>query len=127
VWVATPFMGAILLAGLLSLPEESFEAAEVEGASPLQTLWYVTLPLLRPIIALAIMFRAVDAFGKFESILIMTAGGPGEVTTTLNYLAYTTGFLFQRLADSAAMSVIMVVLMLAIVVVCIKWSESAGT
>ncbi|MDA8219420.1 MAG: sugar ABC transporter permease [Dehalococcoidales bacterium] len=121
IWVATPFVATIVLAGLLSLPEEPFEAAVVDGASALQTFWRITLPMLRPVLALAIMFRAVDAFVKFESILIMTGGGPGEVTTTLNFLAFNTGFYFLRLADAAVMSVVMVFLMLTIAFASIRW------
>jgi len=123
VWVATPFVASIVLAGLLSLPEEPFEAATVDGASPLQIFWNITLPLLRPVLVLAIMFRSIDAFRKFESIQIMTGGGPGDVTMTVNFLVYNTGFLFLRLADASVLAVIMVVLMFSIVVACVEWIE----
>jgi multiple sugar transport system permease protein len=118
IWVATPFMATILLAGLLSLPEEPFEAALVDGASSWQMFWRITIPLI-----LAVMFRIVDAFRKFESIQIMTGGGPGETTTTINFLAYNTGFHFLRLADASVMAVVMVVLMLAISLLCIRLIE----
>jgi multiple sugar transport system permease protein len=123
VWVATPFVASIVLAGLLSLPEEPFEAATVDGASPFQMFWNITLPLLRPVLALAIMFRSIDAFRKFESIQIMTGGGPGDVTMTVNFLVYNTGFLFLRLADASVLAVIMIALMFLIVVACVKWIE----
>jgi len=122
-WVATPFVASIVLAGLLSLPEEPFEAARVDGASPLQIFWNITLPLLRPVLALAIMFRSIDAFRMFESIQIMTGRGPGDVTMTVNFLVYNTGFLFLRLADASVLAVIMVVLMFLIVVACLRWIE----
>jgi multiple sugar transport system permease protein len=125
IWVATPFMATILLAGLLSLPEEPYEAALVDGASAWQMFWRITIPLLRPVFILAVMFRAVDAFRKFESIQIMTGGGPGEATTTINFLTYNTGFHFLRLADSSVMAVVMVVLMLAISLLCIRWIEKS--
>lgn len=123
VWVATPFVASIVLAGLLSLPEEPFEAATVDGASSLQMFWNITLPLLRPVLALAIMFRSIDAFRKFESIQIMTGGGPGDVTMTVNFLVYNTGFLFLRLADASVLAVIMIALMFLIVVACVRWIE----
>mgnify|MGYP005854587203 CR=1 FL=1 len=124
VWVSTPFVATILLAGLISLPEEPFEAATVDGASPFQIFWNITLPLLRPVLALAIMFRSIEAFRKFESIQIMTGGGPADVTMTVNFLVYNTGFLFLRLADASVLAVIMVVLMFLIVVTCVRWLES---
>ncbi len=123
IWVATPFVASIVLAGLLSLPEEPFEAATVDGASPVQIFWNVTLPLLRPVLALAIMFRSIDAFRKFESIQIMTGGGPGDVTMTVNFLVYNKGFLFLRLADASVLAIVMVVLMFLIVVACVRWTE----
>ncbi|HWU36070.1 MAG TPA: sugar ABC transporter permease [Candidatus Acidoferrum sp.] len=123
VWVAAPFVASIVLAGLLSLPEEPFEAATVDGASPFQIFWNITLPLLRPVLALAVMFRSIDAFRKFESIQIMTGGGPGDVTMTVNFLVYNTGFLFLRLADASVLAVIMVALMFLIVVACVRWIE----
>jgi multiple sugar transport system permease protein len=67
-----------------------------------------------PVLILSIMFLTVDSFRKFESILILTAGGPGDVTTTINYLAYNTGIYFLRFADASVMVVIMVALMLGI-------------
>ncbi|MBI2942342.1 MAG: sugar ABC transporter permease [Chloroflexi bacterium] len=121
VWVATPAVATLVLAGLLSLPEEPFEAAVVDGASAVQVLWHVTLPLLRPVLGLVFMFRTTDAFRKFESIAIMTGGGPGEATTTINFLAYNVGFGFLRMADAAALSVIMTVLMLVIAIASIRW------
>jgi multiple sugar transport system permease protein len=80
----------------------------------------VTLPLIEPVLILTIMFRTVDAFRKFESILVMTAGGPGEVTTTINFLAYNTGIFYLRFSDSAAMMVFMVIVMITISVLLIR-------
>lgn len=123
IWATTPFVASLLLAGLLSLPEEPLEAAVVDGASAWQRFWHITLPLLRPVMALTVMFRITDAFRKFESVLILTGGGPGEVTTIINFLAYNVGFYFLRMADACVMAVILVLLMLIAVFFCLKWLQ----
>ena len=120
IWVGTSEMTILLLAGLVSLPEEPFEASLIDGASALQRFRNITLPLMRPVMAMAIMFRAVDAFRKFESIQIMTGGGPGEATTTINFLIFDTGFRFSRLADASVQAVVLVVLMLVVVSICVR-------
>ena len=92
VWLSTPFVTIIIIAGISSLPREPFEAATVDGASAWQSFVYVTLPLLAPVIWVAVMFRLIDAFKRFDSIYIMTAGGPGNSTETLNLYAYNNAF-----------------------------------
>ena len=92
VWLSTPFVTIIIIAGISSLPREPFEAATVDGASAWQSFVYVTLPLLSPVIWVAVMFRLIDAFKRFDSIYIMTAGGPGNSTETLNLYAYNNAF-----------------------------------
>ena len=77
VWYSTPFIMVILLGGLQALPVEPFEAAKVDGAGALATLWHVTIPLLRPVLLAAILIRAMDAFQIFDLPFIMTYGGPG--------------------------------------------------
>jgi multiple sugar transport system permease protein len=116
VWQWTPFMLLLMLAGLESLPKEPFEAARVDGANRWFTFTRVTLPLLRPIIAVAVLIRALDAFKVFEYVFAITRGGPGTTTETLQYQVYRTGFQFFRLGEAAAMAFVLVVIVLAIVV-----------
>lgn len=96
IWKTTPFVAIIVLAGLVMLPGDVYEAAEIDGASGWYTFWHITLPLLRPTIALAVMFRVLQAFGLFDLPYVMTGGGPGTATQSLAILAYNA--LFKNLA-----------------------------
>jgi multiple sugar transport system permease protein len=96
IWKTTPFVAIIVLAGLVMLPGDVYEAAEVDGASGWTTFWTITLPLLRPTIALAVMFRVLQAFGLFDLPYVMTGGGPGTATQSLAILAYNA--LFKNLS-----------------------------
>ncbi|GIV85721.1 MAG: ABC transporter permease [Candidatus Roseilinea sp.] len=116
VWQWTPFMLLLLLAGLESLPEEPFEAARVDGASPLQIFWHLTLPMLRPTILAAVVIRMLDAFKVYEYVYAITRGGPGESTETIQYHIYRVGFLYFRLGEASAMSYILIAVILMLVV-----------
>ncbi len=96
IWKTTPFVAIIVLAGLVMLPGDIYEAAEVDGASPWTTFWRVTFPLLRPTIALAVLFRVLQAFGLFDLPFVLTGGGPGHATTSLAILGYQA--MFQQLS-----------------------------
>ncbi len=117
VWQWTPFMLLLMLAGLESLPAEPFEAARVDGAGPWFTLRKVTLPLLLPVIAVAVLIRGLDALKVFEYVFAITRGGPGTATETLQYQVYRTGFQFFRLGEAAAMAFVLVAIVLPIVAV----------
>jgi multiple sugar transport system permease protein len=90
VWKTTPFVALILLAGLQSIPEDVYEAARVDGAGRARIFTGVTLPLLRPSILLALLFRSLDAFRVFDAIYVLTEGGPANATETLSIYAYKT-------------------------------------
>jgi multiple sugar transport system permease protein len=114
VWEWTSFMFLILLAGVQSLPTEPFEAARVDGASSWQTFRDFTLPLLRPVILVALLIRTMDAFTTFDSIFILTAGGPGTSTETLSLYVYDTAFRFSQLGYAAAMVFAILLLLVAV-------------
>ncbi len=123
VWQWTPFMLLLLLAGLESLPEEPFEAARVAGAGRWFTFSRVTLPLLRPIIVVAVLIRSLDALKVFEYVFAITRGGPGMATETLQYHVYRVGFQYYRLSEASAIAwTIVVIVMLTIVV--LLWRET---
>jgi len=92
IWQWTPFFVLILLAGLKALPTEPIEAAHVDGASSWQAFWGVTLPMLRPMIAVAVLFRLVDLIKVFDYVYVLTSGGPGTRTEVLSYYAYQRSF-----------------------------------
>jgi multiple sugar transport system permease protein len=88
VWKTTPFMVLLLLAGLQVIPEHLYRAARIDGANSWQAFRHITLPLLKPIILLALLFRTMDAARVFDLIYVLTGGGPGNQTETLVIYAY---------------------------------------
>jgi multiple sugar transport system permease protein len=92
IWQWTPFVTLVMLAGILSLPRGPFEAAIMDGAGRLRILWDITLPLLRPIIALVLLLRSIDAFKEFDKVFILTGGGPGTATELLSIYTYRVNF-----------------------------------
>jgi len=103
VWEWTPLLFLILLAGLQSLPQDPIEAARVDGASALQTFFHHTLPLLRPVLLVAVVLRTIDAVGTFDQIYVLTKGGPGTATQLISIYAYNTAFLFNQYGRAMAM------------------------
>lgn len=102
VWQWTPFMFVILLAGLTAIPPNLYEAAELDGVGPWQVFWAITVPHLGPMILLAITFRLLDAIRLFDTIFIMTGGGPGTQTYTASFYLYTIGFTQFHLSQATA-------------------------
>jgi multiple sugar transport system permease protein len=101
-WQWTPFVFVILLAGLSSIPDDLYEATEIDGAKPRQSFFFVTLPLLTPIILIAVTFRLIDAAKLFDIIYSLTRGGPGTETYTSSYYLYQQGFEFFHLGQGTA-------------------------
>src|SRR5699024_2281535 len=91
-WLSTPFVTVILLAGIMSIPKDYTEAAKIDGAGAFRSFWHITLPLLKPMIWLALLFRVMDAIKRFDTIYVMTGGGPGRSTETLDLYAYFQSF-----------------------------------
>lgn len=111
VWQWTPFVALILFAGLSALPPTPFEAALVDGASKFQILKYITLPLLQPIILIALLLRSMDALKMFDVVFSLTGGGPADATELLSMLVYRTGFYQTGMVGLAsAMAVILLVI-----------------
>ncbi len=106
IWGWTPFMYLILLAGLQSMNREPIEAAKVDGASPMQTFFLVILPILRPIISIALVIKILDTYRAFDYLWIMTKGGPGDLSTTLNIITYKTAFLNLKFGKASTYGVI---------------------
>jgi multiple sugar transport system permease protein len=119
-WQWTPFMFVILLAGLTSIPDELYEAANLDGASPWQSFFHVTLPLLASIILLAVTFRLLDAVKLFDIIYILTGGGPGTSTYTASFYLYQIGFQQFHLSQATAGSWIFLALTTVVVAVLVR-------
>jgi multiple sugar transport system permease protein len=125
VWQWTPFMVLLLLAGLESIPKEPLNAARVDGASGWYVLRRVTLPLLAPVLVVAILLRSLDAMKVFEYVFATTRGGPGTETETLQYFVYQTGIQFFRLGSAASMAFVVLLVVLSIIVVAFRRMERA--
>jgi multiple sugar transport system permease protein len=120
VWEWTPLMFLILLAGLQSLPQEPLEAARVDGAGSWRVFADHTLPMLKPILAIAIVLRTIDAFGTFDQVFVLTRGGPGEATRLLSVFGYDTSFKFQQTGYAAAMFVTIGLIVLAFAIIAVR-------
>ncbi len=116
VWQGMPFMLLLLLAGLQSLPTSPFEAATVDGANAWQRFRYITLPLMRPVIAVAVALQAIELFRVFETVYIMTKGGPGHATELFPYYVYRSAFSDDRLGFAAALSYITIAITVAFLI-----------
>lgn len=111
VWYATPFIAIILMGGLQSIPQDPYEAAVIDGATAWQRVWYVTIPLLLPVLLAAILIRTMDAFQTFDLIYIITYGGPGNLTEVMNTFTYKTGFRNFDLGYASTVAVIALAIM----------------
>ena len=92
IWQWTPFLALILYAGLQSLPTDPFESARIDGASSLQILRFITVPLMRPMISIALFLRIIDALKIFDTVYVLTRGGPGNATELLSLQVFRVGF-----------------------------------
>ncbi|HEV7255234.1 MAG TPA: sugar ABC transporter permease [Mesorhizobium sp.] len=106
-WQWAPFILLIAAGGLAAIDEEPLEAAKMDGAGPVRLFFDHTLPMLFPFLAVAITFRAIDAFKTFDIIFVLTNGGPGIATRTLNLLAYKQGIEFLAMGYAAALAIVM--------------------
>src|SRR5215218_157751 len=116
IWQGIPFMMLLLLAGLQSLPTSPFEAAVVDGASAWQRFIHIALPLLRPVILVAVSLRVIDLFRTFDTIYIMTYGGPGHATELLPFYIYRAAFSSGRFGFASALSYVALAVTLMILI-----------
>jgi multiple sugar transport system permease protein len=112
VWQWTPFVFIIVFARLQALPQEIFQAAQIDGAGHFAIFRRITLPLLMPAIFFAAVFRAVDAFRSFDLIYGLSYGGPARSTTTLSFFSFQNGFQFQNYGYAAAAAYMMLLFLL---------------
>jgi multiple sugar transport system permease protein len=112
VWQWTPFMFLVLLAGLEGLPREPLESAAVDGASPLQSLIHVTLPLMKRIIAIAVVFRLMFAIATFDTVYVLTKGGPARATDLITLFIQREGFVNLNIAFASAVSFLVLIAVL---------------
>ncbi len=119
VWKTTPFMTLLLLAGLQAIPSDTYEAAIIDGASMFQRFLHITLPLLKPVLIVAVTLRTIDALRVFGIIYVLTGGGPGGATTSISLLAFN----YYNLGDygmGSAISILTFLTVLGFTVVYLK-------
>ena len=112
-WQWTPLVMLIVLGGIASLPIDPYEAAAIDGATGWQMFRYITLPLIQPFIIVATVMRIIDALKAFDIIFVITGGGPGTASETINMLLYQTAFGYYDLGYASAMVVVFFVLIMA--------------
>ncbi|MFZ1382187.1 MAG: sugar ABC transporter permease [Scrofimicrobium sp.] len=125
VWEWTPQVGLIVLSGLAGLSNEPQEAAIVDGANSWQRFWYVTLPAVRPVIVVAAITRLIEAMRTFDPIYVITGGGPGTATETLNLYAYQLMFQFLKPSYASAVALVFVVVMVLASFMILRLSRSS--
>src|SRR5262245_23514666 len=124
IWHQVSFMIILLLAGLSALPREPYEAARMDGATTLQSFFYITLPLMRPVIMVTLLIRLIFAIKTFELIFIMTRGGPGTATDLISYFIYRSAFYGLDVGQASAISVILLVVVLALTAYLYRYMRS---
>ncbi|GAN31604.1 MAG: sugar ABC transporter permease [Candidatus Brocadia sp. AMX2] len=110
VWKTAPFVAIIVLAGLSAIPQEIYKASVIDGTNSWQRFRFITLPLLLPILGVAVLFRTIDALRIFDLVYVLTGGGPGGSTETLSVYAYKLFFYKGDFGQGAATSVIILLL-----------------
>ncbi len=127
IWVSVPSSTVITLAGLQSIPEELYEAITLDGARPWNIFRDLTLPLLRPVLVVAVLLQTIYAFNSFPIIWVLTEGGPANETDTLITYLYKVGFRLYEMGKASAVSVIvfLILLVFAIAYTTVSWKEVA--
>lgn len=124
IWHQVSFMAILLLAGLAALPREPYEAARMDGASALRSFIHITLPLMRPVIMVALLLRLIFAIKTFDIIFIMTKGGPGTATDLISYFIYRAAFFGLDIGRASAMSVALLAVVMALTAYLYRYMRS---
>ncbi len=126
VWQWTPFLLLMFLAGYASVPQEYYEAAQVDGANRWDRFRHITFPLLRALIVVGVLFRTVDGMKVFPTIHIMTEGGPGNATEVMNYYAYRVAFAYTNIGYSSALSFVMFLIAIVVSIALLRSARRLG-
>jgi multiple sugar transport system permease protein len=114
VWHWTPLVMLLILGGLASLPIDPYEAAKIDGANGWQAFRHITVPLLMPFIVVALIIRCIDALKAFDTIYVITQGGPGSASETINIFLYLQAFAFYNVGYASAVVVVFFAIILAL-------------
>ena len=116
-WRGTPFFAISILAGLVAIPPDLYDAAKVDGAGPMNRFWHITLPLLKPILSVVMLFSIIFTFADFDIVWVLTRGGPTNSTHLFATLAYQTGLVSSKLGEGAAIALFLFPVLVVTVIV----------
>ncbi len=125
IWHWTPLIMLIVLGGLAALPTEPYESARLDGASEWQLFRYITLPLLAPFLIVAAVIRTIDALKAFDTLYVISQGGPGTASETINLYLYLQAFAFYNVGNASAVVVVFFVIILALALLLLHVREKA--
>lgn len=120
-WRGLPFFAISILAGLMAIPKELYEAAEVDGAQAAHKFWHVTLPLLQPVIAVVVLFSTIWTFADFQIVYILTHGGPLNATQIFATMAYDVALVAGRIGEGAAISLFLFPALLMVIILILRY------
>lgn len=126
IWEWTPLVTIIVLAGLKSLPREPFEAVSIDGANAWQRLWYLTLPMLKPVLLVALIIRTMDILRYFVKFLITTRGGPADATKIVAIAVYDQAFQAWRMGYAATLTLSMLIVTIVLGIVFVRFFAGMG-
>ncbi len=125
-WKNTPFMALLLMAGLQAIPQELYESARIDGAGSWQGFWRITVPLMRPVILVALIFRSLSALLVFSTVFVMTGGGPGTATEVVAYYNWYQFFTSLNYGYGSAISVVITIVAMALALVYVRTMVHRG-
>ena len=120
-WRGLPFFAVSFLAGLMTIPRELYEAAEVDGAMRFRQFWHITVPLLQPVIAVVVLFSTIWTFADFQIVYILTHGGPLNATQIFATLAYDVALVAGRIGEGSAISLFLFPALLVVIILMLKY------
>jgi multiple sugar transport system permease protein len=120
-WRGLPFFAVSFLAGLMTIPRELYEAAEVDGALRFRQFWHITLPLLQPVIAVVVLFSTIWTFADFQIVYILTHGGPINATQIFATMAYDVALVAGRIGEGSAISLFLFPALLVVIILMLKY------
>ncbi|GAA1485295.1 carbohydrate ABC transporter permease [Brachybacterium fresconis] len=125
-WTMVPFAMLLIIAGLQNIPRATYEAAELDGAGRWSTFWRITVPLLRPVLSVVALLGFIYTFKTFDTIFIMTRGGPGDATTVLPILAYNEAFVNFDLGSGATVNTLLLVIPMVLAIIYFRSTRKEG-
>jgi len=120
-WRGLPFFAVSILAGLMTIPRELYEAAETDGAKTFRQFWHITLPLLQPVIAVVVLFSTIWTFADFQIVYILTHGGPVNATQIFATMAYDVALVAGRIGEGSAISLFLFPALLVVIILLLKY------